>query len=117
MPAGVRLHHPFLRSCVFTITNYAVRLVAPMYCWSCSGAPEGQSQRPIIHEFKTFHLTIDAVGDVVVAEGIYELMKRNGLLEDLRAMKEIRTPDPMRLDLGQFKVPVTVSREKGFIGG
>ncbi len=86
-----------------------------MFCWSCSGGEEGKSPRHIVHEFKTLHLNIDAVGDVVVAEGIYELMKRNGLLEDLRAMKEIRKPEPVRLVMGSPEIPVTVDRERGLL--
>jgi len=114
---GVRLHHPLLRNCTFTITNYAVRLKAPMFCWSCSGGLEGSSPRTIIHEYKTIHLNIDAVGDVVVAEGIYEMMKRNGLLEDLRATKEILQPEPIRLEMGTVAVPLTVDAEKGILNG
>jgi hypothetical protein len=114
---GVRLHHPSLRNCVYTITNYAVPLVAPMFCWQCSGGPEGASPRTVIHEYKTLHLNIDAVGDVVVAEGIYDLMERNGLLEDLKATKGIGKPDPMRIGMGEAFVPVTVDRERGVLNG
>ena len=66
--SGVRLHHPQLRGVTYTITNYAVTLAAPMFCWACSGGPEGDPATPraVIHTFKTYHLQIDAAGDVVV---------------------------------------------------
>jgi hypothetical protein len=117
MPEGVRLHHPELRNCVFTITNYAQRLVVPMFCAQCSGGPEGQSLRNVIHEFKTIHLNIDAVGDVVVAEGIYEMMLRNGLVGELRATKAIPRPEPMRVGMGAFERVTTVDRERGLLNG
>lgn len=88
-----------------------------MFCWSCSGGLEGHSPRRIIHEFKTLHLNIDAVGDVVVAEGIYDLMKRNGLVGELKAMKHISKPEPIRLEMGTFEAPLTFSREKGPLNG
>ena len=125
---GVRLHHPTLRGCVFTITNYAVRLVAPMFCAQCSGGPEQGTWQPaerswlmpprsVIHEFKTIHLNIDPVGDVVVHEGIYDLMKRNGLLEELKATREIGKPEPMRVGMGEFQQVLTYDREKGILNG
>jgi hypothetical protein len=84
-----------------------------MFCWSCSGGIQGSSPRNIVHEFKTIHLNIDAVGDVVVAEGIHDMMKRNGLLEGMKATKEIRKPDPMRIDTAIHNAPLTVSKELG----
>jgi hypothetical protein len=116
MAAGVRLHHPTLRNCVYTITNYAVPLVAPMFCAQCSGGPEGASLRTVIHTYKTIHLNIDAVGDVVVHEGIYDLMQRNGLLEELNATREV-TPEPMRIGMGEFQQVLTYDREKGILNG
>lgn len=117
--AGVRLHHPTLRGCVFTITNYAVRLVVPMFCAQCSGGPEGDPNTPrsVIHEFKTLHLNIDAVGDVVVAEGIFELMERNGLVGELKALNTISKPEPMRVGIGSFERVTTYDRERGVLGG
>jgi hypothetical protein len=114
---GVRLHHPSLRRCVFTITNYAVRLVQPMFCAQCSGGLEGSAPRNVIHEFKTIHLNIDAVGDVVVAEGIYEMMKRNGLVGELKATKAIPHPEPMRIGVGGFEQVITVDRDLGVLNG
>ena len=115
---GVRLHHPTLRSVIFTITNFAVPLKAPMFCWSCSGGAEGDPATPraVVHTHKTFHLNIDAVGDVVVAEPIVEMMQRTGLLEELTAMKGIARPEKQVIALGgQPKAPLTVSREHGVL--
>lgn len=112
---GVRLHHPELRNVTFTIENYAVPLKAPMFCWSCSGGAENDPNRPrsIVHTYKTFHLNIDQVGDVVVSEEIYEMMKRTGLLGDLSAKKEILVPEAVRVEMGKQEAPVTYSQEHG----
>jgi hypothetical protein len=70
----------------------------------------------VIHTHKTIHLNIDAVGDVVVHEGIYDLMKRNGLLEELTATREV-TPESMRIGMGEFQQVLTYDREKGILNG
>jgi hypothetical protein len=111
--AGVRLHHPELRNCTYTVTNYAVPLKAPMFCWACSGGTEGASPRTVVHTFKTIHLDIDAVGDVVVAEGVFEMMQRTGLLKNLAAMKGIAKPDKTIIEVGAANAPLTVSAEHG----
>lgn len=115
---GVRLHHPTLRNVTYTITNYAVRLVIPMFCASCSGGPEGDPATPrsVVHEFKTLHLNIDALGDVWVHEGIFELMERNGLIEDLQPIRTKGAPPPQVIGFGGFQA-VTVDRERGVLNG
>jgi hypothetical protein len=108
--SGVRLHHPELRNVVYTITNYAIPLKAAMVCASCKG---------IVHTFKTYHLNIDAAGDVIVAEELTELMERNGLLKEagLTPMETIAKPPPMVISgFGSADVPVTFDRERGLIG-
>jgi hypothetical protein len=117
--AGVRLHHPELRSCTFTITNHAIPLVAPMFCWSCSGGPEGTpTPRRVIHTHKTYHLAIDAAGDVVVAEELVEAMRGWGLLREagLFAVRGVPNPDAQVIQHGVFEVPTTVDREAGVLG-
>jgi hypothetical protein len=117
--SGVRLHHPQLRGVTYTITNYAVRLVSPMFCWACSGGPEADTTTPraVIHEFKTYHLQIDAAGDVVVAEELVEMMHRTGLLREagLVAMATIPHPDRQVVEIEKFEVPMTYDQEVGLI--
>lgn len=108
--SGVKLHHPELRNVTYTITNYAVPLKASMVCASCNG---------VVHTFKTYHLNIDAAGDVIVAEELTEMMQRQGLLKDagLITMTQIAKPPPMVLDMSGADAPVTYDQEKGLIGG
>jgi len=115
MMAGVRLHHSTLRNVTYTITNYAVPLKAPMFCWSCSGGAEGASPRVVIHEYKTYHLDIDAAGDVVVSEELVEMMRRTGLLKEagLAAVNGIVKPEMQMIQHGTMTPPLTVDRENG----
>jgi hypothetical protein len=115
MMAGVRLHHSELRNVTYTITNYAVPLKAPMFCWSCSGGLEGASPRVVIHDHKTFHLNINAAGDVVVAEELVEMMHRTGLLKEagLAAVNGIVKPEMQVVQHGTMSPSLTVDRENG----
>jgi hypothetical protein len=95
---------------VYTITNYAIPLKAAMVCASCRGT---------IHTFKTYHLNIDAGGDVIVAEELTHLMERTGLLKEagLKAMETIAKPPPMVISgFDDVNVPVTFDRERGLVG-
>jgi hypothetical protein len=107
--SGVRLHHPELRNVTYTITNYAIPLKAPMICASCSG---------VVHTYKTYHLNIDAAGDVVVAEELVEMMQRTGLLKEanLAAIEGVRKPEMMVVGVGHPNGHRTVDRERGPIG-
>lgn len=107
---GVRLHHPELRNVTYTITNYAVPLKASMVCASCSG---------VVHTHKTYHLNIDAAGDVIVAEELTEVMHRAGLLKEagLVTMKQIIKPPPMVIEPGNGETHLTFDLEEGLIGG
>jgi hypothetical protein len=75
-----------------------------MTCWVCQG----------VHDFKTYHLGLDQVGDVVVSETVYERLREAGL-DGLEATKEIPNPEPQRLEVpGQgtrLSRPVVVARE------
>lgn len=97
---GVRLHHPDLRNCTYTIIHFGVRLTQPMFCWVC--------QRMHIH--KTYHLGLDQVGDVTVSETIYAYLQEAGL-EELQATKEDRDPPPVFVDTGHQRKVIVVSRE------
>ncbi len=103
-PRGVRLHHPDLRNCVLTIAE------ARMY-----PNPEGFAcpTCQVTHLFKTHHITLDSNGDAVVHEDIYELFKREGIIQDLKATREV-TPRPIVLDMANtVPVDIVVSAETG----
>lgn len=69
--ASVKLHHPS-----FTNVNYVVELAwlpnaSTDACNACS-----QPERPMHHQYKSLHLRLDGAGDVFVAEGILELLRK-----------------------------------------
>jgi hypothetical protein len=100
---GVRLHHPSLRNCTYTLIHEGRPLTAPHMCNLCKQT----------HFHKTYHLGLDQLGDVVVSETIYERIKEAGL-DELQATKEILSPDPQRIDMSKPQEQLTiVSREKG----
>jgi hypothetical protein len=107
MPAGVRLHHPELRgpaggTVTYTLIHEGRPLKAPTDCWAC-----GET-----HYHKTYHLNIDSVGDVVVSKKIFRRLKEAGL-DELKAMGEVKNPEPIVLDMGDQTKPLVVSREHG----
>ena len=85
---GVRLHHPSLRSCTYTLIHEGRPMHAPVACGVCG----------MTHYHKTYHLGLDAIGDVVVSETVYERVKEAGL-DELKVLDEVRRPDPLRVDL------------------
>lgn len=97
---GVRLHHPDLRNCTYTLIHFGRPLTAPMMCWVCNQ----------IHIDKTYHLGLDQVGDVVVSETVYARLREAGL-DGLKATKEITNPEPQVLDMETKTRPIVVSRE------
>lgn len=108
--AGVRIHHPELRNCVFTLTQFS----KPMP--QTNGYPCPMC-KPTIHFHKTFHLILNEHGDVCVHPDIYELFKREGMVENLKAVKEV-TPAPTTIKLGEnYQPPTIISREQGPVKG
>jgi len=88
--SGIRLHHPSLRSCTYTLIHEGRAVADPegIACAVCNRR----------HYHKTYHLALDAVGDVVVAEEVYAHVKDAGL-DELKVLGEIKKPEPQRLDL------------------
>ena len=85
---SVRLHHPLFASC-----NYVVELAQPMPpgarpCFACS-----RKDAPITHMNKAIHLRLDSNGDVFVAEGIYELLRKVPTMAGLEVVPG-RNPPP-----------------------
>lgn len=86
---AVRLHHDTLRNCVFTIQQQSRIYPSPYPCPECHRT----------HIFKTFHLNLNAHGDVCVSEEIYQMLRDAGIDEQLTATKEV-TPAPTFIDMG-----------------
>lgn len=102
MAAGVRLHHPNLRNCTYTLVHFGRPLQHETFCGACQQ----------LHFDKTYHLALDGVGDVVVSEVVYERVKEAGLGE-LKVLNEIKAPEPQVLDMNNRKIPNIISRENG----
>lgn len=92
---AVRIHHPTLKSCVYTIVSYRIRYPIPHDCPLCM----------VGHIFKTYHLLLNENGDVTVAAPIYENWKQEGIVGEMRATKEV-VPKPWVLRLPTVDVRV-----------
>lgn len=102
---AVRIHHPTLRNCTFTVMQPSVIYPVPFDCPMCG----------ITHIYKTFHLQLNQHGDVCVHNDIYELFKREGILEDLTATKEVTPAPTVLFQGGSVRSPIVISREEGAI--
>jgi hypothetical protein len=100
-PVGIRLHHPNLRSCVYTLVHFGRPYTQPFQCGLCLQ----------VHMHKTYHLSLDAVGDVVVSETVFRMLEAVGLNE-LQAKREV-LPEVQVLDFNNPHNPNVVSREEG----
>jgi hypothetical protein len=101
---GVRLHHPEFRSCTYTLVHLGRPLTVERRCGVCG----------YVHFHKTYHLGLDNVGDVVVSEVVYSRLREAGL-GDLKVLNEIKTPEPMRMDMNAVGQERVVSREEGIV--
>lgn len=82
---SIRLRHPTLRNCTFAVVHHRM-LREPMFCASCG----------MMHEHKTYHLRLDARGEVVVSEEVYERLRElDGL--PLRSVGREHRPEPQVL--------------------
>lgn len=104
--SGIKLHHPDLRNCTYTLIHEGRPLKAPVECWVCG----------MTHTHKTYHLVLDAGGDVTVSEGVFKHLEDAGL-EELQTKSEVKKPEPIVLDLGDTQRPLVVSREHGPLNG
>lgn len=99
--AGIRLHHPELRNCVYTLIHEGRPLKRVVPCGLCG----------FKHYHKTYHLTLDGMGDVVVSETVYERIKEAGL-DELKVLSEVQNPDPQVVDTNSVpEKQIIVSRE------
>ena len=73
MTESVRLHHPTLASCTYAV-ELAFQPMPALYSRACNAC--SRPNAPLVHQYKTIHLRLDAAGDVFVAPGIAELLKK-----------------------------------------
>ena len=103
---GVRLHHPTLRSCVYTLLHEGRPLrfkpgAAQPVCAVCLTT----------HTVKTYHLWLDGQGDTVVSEVVFERIKEAGL-DELKVLGQVE-PEPLVVGLGTpVREAHVVAREK-----
>jgi hypothetical protein len=72
-----------------------------MVCGVCGGT----------HFHKTYHLGLDAIGDVVVSETVFERIKEAGL-DELKVLNGVSKPEPMRIDMNATNKQIVVPRER-----
>jgi predicted RNA-binding Zn-ribbon protein involved in translation (DUF1610 family) len=85
---AVRIHHPTLRNCIFTVAEPARTYETPFPCPMCG----------ISHVYKTHHLVLDANGDTVVSQEILQLFEEGGVVKQAKATKEV-IPRPVVIGL------------------
>lgn len=94
-----RLRHPTLTDVNFTVVHYRPYPV-PYLCPACGEA----------HRFKTYHLRLDAAGEVVVSDTIYErLAELDGL--PLKTVGKEAHPKPITIDMQNGAGPQTFRTE------
>lgn len=100
---GIKLHHPELRNCTYTLIHEGRPLTAPHLCWVCG----------MTHFHKTYHLMLDSAGDITVSETVFQRLEEAGL-DELQPKTEERKPPRMVVGMnGNGKRPLVVSREHG----
>lgn len=104
MAEGVRLRHGQLRSVMYVVES-ARKYKAPLLCSHCGTT----------HEQKTYHLRLDAHGEVVVSPEIWESLKKNvpaegqrGVRAGLSAVGTEKKPEPIILGFGGTAQPFQV---------
>lgn len=89
MSDSVRINHPTARSTTVVLAaprEYQV----PLACSMCG----------VMHQYKTYHIKVDSVGDAVVSGTVLERLRE---LDDNGGWKILgveHSPEPMLLDLG-----------------
>ena len=83
--AGVRLHHPVFASCTYVV-ELAQLYPQPYRCPACGKA----------HDRKAIHLRLDADGDVIVSQQIYDQL-RTVFLAGLEVANEVAAPPPLQI--------------------
>lgn len=108
---GVRLAHPKAQGGLYLVEDLSRPYPRPLYCATCSSALRAE----IAHHVKTYHLTLDGGGTVIVSTGIYERLKKIPGLGGLQLVNSVADPPPQRLDLdGELKAPPIVTSQRDF---
>jgi len=88
--SGLRLHNPAASSVTYTLVDGSRPYQQPIECWRCGRT----------HEFKTYHLDLDATGHVIVSAEIWDRLQRiPGNPFTLES--EVKKPPKQHLALGK----------------
>lgn len=88
--AGLRLHHPTLRSSEGSTVTYVVELPQPYpVVQSCPNCGKE-------HANKAIHLRLDGQGDVIVSVEVFEAL-RTAFFGGMELVNEIASPPPLRI--------------------
>lgn len=91
---GVRLRHLDYANCTVTVPIPHRPYPVPFLCPTCNKT----------HEVKTYHLTVDDHGTVIVSTTILERLREVGLA-GFTVENEVKNPPPIRLSMnGQVHV-------------
>lgn len=82
--AGVRIQHQTERNVTFTLVDGARPYSTPFECAICHR----------VHEFKTYHLSLDETGATIVSLEIAERLRRLGPATGFAIGEEIAAPPP-----------------------
>ena len=83
---GIRLHHPTLRSCVYVVEDYLTPYTVPYLCGTCKET----------HQNKALHISLDPEGYTILAEPVYERLRRCGMA-GMVVDNEVANPPPTTL--------------------
>lgn len=86
---GVRVHHATEINCVFTLVDGKRPYSQALECGQCHQ----------IHEFKTYHINVDAEGFAIVSPEVWEKLQRIPA-QPFTLMNEVAKPPPIKLQLG-----------------
>lgn len=81
--AGVRISHPSETSCTYTLVDARRPYRSPFACPVCLRT----------HEFKTYHITLDALGFAIVSPAVWHRLKGIGG-QPFAVANEVAAPPP-----------------------
>lgn len=127
MATGIRLYHPKVRSSVYLVEVPERPYRLPFHCGVCCIFIQRDMPHTLTtlqcggtHANKTYHLTIDQEGKVIVSQEIFQILSKVANLAGFLVDDEILNPPAqtlggrgMKLRLVEYKIPKPNSNGKG----
>jgi hypothetical protein len=95
---GVRIYHPTLRNCLYTVEHPRIYPV-PFMCPTCKHA----------HDRKTYHLQVDGSGHVIVSETVLGRLREVGMAGFIDP-QQVEKPPPINIGFGGMKAQPRIVR-------